>query len=157
MIDLETERRERGAVVEEARAWLNTPYHHMAAVKGSGVDCAMILREVYGNSVFPEYKDIQIEHYPPDWHMHRDDERYLDIVRQYAGEVDEPEPGDIVVVRYGRAFSHGGIVVQWPLCIHAYVSAGCVTLEDFEANKEIWGRPMKFFSPWEKDKCNGIG
>jgi len=146
-----TEQEQREAVVAEAHTWLNTPYRHMAAVKGSGVDCATILREVYGK-VLPGCAGIVIDHYPPDWHLHRDDERYLDIVRKYASEVETPKPGDIVVIRYGRAFSHGGIVVNWPLCIHAYVSARCVCLEDFQANKELDGRPMKFFSPWAKTK-----
>ena len=37
----------RQRIVEEARSWLGTPYHHQAMVKGAGVDCAMILVAVY--------------------------------------------------------------------------------------------------------------
>ncbi|MDO6044547.1 hypothetical protein Q4P48_08410 [Neisseria gonorrhoeae] len=38
----------RARIVEEARSWLGTPYHHHAMVKGAGVDCAMLLVAVYG-------------------------------------------------------------------------------------------------------------
>ena len=32
----------RAAVVAEAIAWLGTPYHHRARIKGVGVDCAQL-------------------------------------------------------------------------------------------------------------------
>jgi cell wall-associated NlpC family hydrolase len=37
----------RLTVIEEARQWLRTPYHHMGRVKGGGTDCLMLLVEVY--------------------------------------------------------------------------------------------------------------
>jgi hypothetical protein len=37
----------RLVVVEEARGWLGTPYHHMGRVKGAGTDCLMMLAAVY--------------------------------------------------------------------------------------------------------------
>jgi cell wall-associated NlpC family hydrolase len=148
MMDLENIiEQEREAIVAEASSWLATPYHHQSFIKGVGVDCAMILHEVYG-TLFPEVAELKIEHYPPDWHMHRDDERYLNIVKHYADEVAEPKPGDIVVVRFGRAFAHGGIVVKYPICIHAYMEAGSVVLEDFVANQQLNTRKKIFLSPW---------
>ena len=30
----------RQAIIDETVTWLRTPYHHMAAIKGAGVDCA---------------------------------------------------------------------------------------------------------------------
>lgn len=139
---------QRAAVVEEAFTWLNTPYAHMGSLKGVGVDCAMILREVYGK-VLPWMKDIQIDYYPADWHLHSDDERYLGMVRKYACETESPKPGDIVVVKFGRAYAHGAIVVDYPTVIHAYLNASRVVLEDFVANKEIDSRKKLFFSPWK--------
>jgi hypothetical protein len=32
---------------------------------------------------------IAVDHYPPDWHLHRDVERYLDVVTAHAAEVPE--------------------------------------------------------------------
>src|SRR5260370_9302840 len=37
----------RAAVVQEAESWIGTPFHHAARVKGAGVDCLMLLAEVY--------------------------------------------------------------------------------------------------------------
>lgn len=140
---------QRDAVVAEARTWIRTPYAHCARVKGAGVDCAMILAEVYG-TVLPAFKTVEIPEYSPQWHLHHSDEIYLNIVRQYASEVDSPLPGDIVVVKFGRAFAHGGIVTAWPCLVHAYMQAECVIEEDFNVNHELAGRAHRFFSPWAK-------
>ena len=37
----------RQSIVAEALSWEGTPYHHHGRIKGVGVDCAMILAEVY--------------------------------------------------------------------------------------------------------------
>lgn len=36
----------RAAVVAEARSWVNTPFHHQAALKGVGCDCGGLVRGV---------------------------------------------------------------------------------------------------------------
>ncbi len=114
----------REAVVAEAMTWLRTPYHHMARVKGGGVDCATLLLEVYhAVGLIPK---INVGFYPPDWHFHRNDERYLDWVRHYARRTDNPRPGDIALFRFGRCVSHGAIVTGWPGLIHSYFRLGCV-------------------------------
>jgi hypothetical protein len=105
MPDIEAQRR---AVVAEARTWLRTPYHHMGRVKGAGVDCATLLAEVYTRaSVVPAQ---EIPFYPPDWHLHRNAERYLDFILAHACEIDDlPAPGDVAMWRFGKCFSHGAI------------------------------------------------
>lgn len=112
----------RAAVVAEARTWLGTPYHHQGRVKGAGVDCAMILIDVYHScGLIP---DFDPRPYPPDWHMHRDEERYLGWVKKYARPVDSPKPGDIALFQFGRCVSHGAIVIEWPQIIHSYIGEG---------------------------------
>ena len=174
---------ERAAVIRCARQWLRTPYHHMGRVKGAGVDCAMLLAEVYAEAGLVE--PLAIPHYPPDWHLHRDAERYLGVLLDHAVEyapdfvcANHPHPnppplrgreweggelptrpilpGDIALWRFGRCFSHGAIIVAWPMVIHAYLGRGCV-LED--AEKAEWlsrigegrdaqanKRPVRFFT-----------
>ena len=62
-------------VIAEAETWLRTPYHHMGRIKGGGTDCLMLLAEVFeAAGVIPR---IEVPFYPPDWHLHRDAERYL--------------------------------------------------------------------------------
>ncbi|EXI85591.1 MAG: putative phage cell wall peptidase, NlpC/P60 family [Candidatus Accumulibacter regalis] len=111
-------------IVQEARSWLRTPYHHQGRIKGVGVDCAMILCEVYHAAGRVPY--IDPTPYPPDWHLHRTEQRYLGWVEDYAYRVAEPLPGDIALYQFGRAISHAGIVVDWPMIIHAYHSEGVV-------------------------------
>ena len=40
----------REDVLIELNNWLGTPYHHAARVQGAGVDCLMLLLEVYGRA-----------------------------------------------------------------------------------------------------------
>ena len=123
-----TEAEARAAIVAEARTWLGTPYHHAARVKGAGVDCAQILVEVYSAAGLIERFDPG--YYPPDWMLHRDEERYLATVTRFAHPVVEPLPGDVVVYRFGRCVSHGAIVVDWPTIIHAYAPDRKVSVGD---------------------------
>jgi len=137
----------RLAVIEEARGWLRTPYHHMGRVKGCGADCLTLLAEVYeAAGVLPH---IDVPFYPPDWNLHRDAERYLDGVTQYAREIDgPPQAGDVAVFLYGRCFAHGAIVVAWPLLIHAWWNAG-VVYGDAD-RPPLAARPVRFFDPFPK-------
>jgi cell wall-associated NlpC family hydrolase len=136
------------AVAREAALWIGTPYHHMGRVKGAGVDCATLLCEVYhAAGIVPR---VDLEYYPPDWHMHRDVERYLSHLLSYAEEVDEPQRGGILAVKFGRCYSHGAIVIDWPICIHAMVCHPVVYV-DAEAGsifRDNSGalRPRKFFA-----------
>lgn len=141
------EAQQRAAVVSEARTWLGTPYHHAAQLKGAGVDCAMLPAAVY--EAVGSIPPITVDHYPPDWHLHRDVERYLDVVTSQATEVPGPTgPGDFVLYRWGRAFAHGAIVVAWPEIIHAMIDIG-VTLDRGDAGR-LAGRPRRFFTLWPK-------
>ena len=36
----------RDLIIKEAKEWVNTPYHHQAALKGVGVDCVGLIRGV---------------------------------------------------------------------------------------------------------------
>jgi len=117
-------------IVNEVRTWLGTPYHHQARVKGAGVDCAMLLCEVFEScGMIPH---IDPRPYPADWHLHQSEEKYLGWIKQYADPVpdgEEPLPGDIVLYTFGRTVSHAGIVIDWPIIIHAYRGQGCVMAE----------------------------
>lgn len=126
----------RARVLEEANHWVNTPYHHEGRVLGQGVDCAMILCEVYyAAGLIPH---IDPRPYPRDWHLNRDEERYLGWIKKYAIEVPGPLPGDIAVWKFGRGFAHGAIVVDWPVVIHAYLPAGRVVVDDGMRGELMW-------------------
>ena len=148
---------ERDKVVKIAKSWLGTPYHHMARVKGVGVDCLTLLAEVFHEAGL--VPTVPVEFYPKDWMHHRDNERYLEGLLKYTREIEpDPRPGDIVLWKIGRCFSHGAIVVQWPIVIHACAGLH-VMLEDISKSQSLnfigenttdRGKPRlkKYFSYW---------
>lgn len=149
------EAEQRRAVVAEARSWIRTPYHHAARVKGVGVDCAQILVGVFSSVGL--IKPMKLPPYPPDWHLNRSAERYLGIILELAREhPGPPAPGDVALFQFGRCFSHGGIVTEWPRMVHAWMPAGRVIEVDVLADRALTHmgeatetpRGRRFFSYW---------
>ncbi len=128
---------ERAAVVASARSWIGTPYHHMADIKGVGVDCAMLLVRVYCDLGLVEPFDPRP--YTQDWMMHRNEERYLGFLIERARIVERPDAGDVILFKVGRCFAHGGIVVKPdPLSIvHAFLPAGVVLEDEIARSAEL--------------------
>jgi cell wall-associated NlpC family hydrolase len=134
----------REVVIEVARTWLGTPYHHMARVRGAGVDCGQLPLAVYAAAGCIPH--IETHYYPPDFFIHRDYEWYREIVETWAGEVERPQMADVVLFRYGRLFAHGGIIVEWPTIIHADRSRGMVVYGN-AMQGQLRDRPRAFFRP----------
>lgn len=141
-----TESEQRGHAVAEARTWLGTKFHYEACVKGSGVDCGSLLMSLYGSIGIPI--DWNIGCFPRDWGLHTAEERYLEIVERYTHRVDAPGPGDIVLFRLfkNRPFCHGGLVIEWPLVIHACDERKVEYLDVLQS--PLGKREMRFMSPW---------
>lgn len=145
-----SEAEQRAAIVAEARKWIRTPYHNCADVRGAGVDCGMLIVRVFVDTGLCAPFDPRP--YPRDWHLHRGDERYLGFVFDRTAEVEAPQLGDVAVFRFGRCYSHGGIVtVTQPLTIvHAYYQARRVLEEQIAHNATLTHpiRKPRFFSYW---------
>lgn len=134
----------REAVIEEAKTWLGTPYHHMGTVKGVGVDCGQILIKVYSEvGLVPEFDP---GYYPSDWHFHRSDEVYLEWLEKFTTSTDKPKPGDIALFKFGRCASHGAIVVDNETLIHSYNRLGVVYAKYTDA--ELAGRLVGHYTFW---------
>lgn len=136
----------RAELVGEARRWLGTPYHHNGRVRGVGVDCAMLLAEVFETcGVVPR---VEPGDYPHDWHLHRSEELFLGwLERLGARAVDAPQPGDVGLWRFGRTWSHGGIVVDGePSIVHAYLGRGVIRTTLTE--EPLAGREVGWWSLW---------
>ncbi len=143
---------QRSKVIEIARSWLGTPYKHRGQIKGVGVDCATLISNTYAEAGL--IAPVDLPQYSPQWHLNKDSQRYLGIITDHATEIfNDPGPGDVVLWQFGRAFSHGAIVVAWPGIIHALVNVGC-TEDDAEASAMLASlnsgedRPRRFFSYW---------
>jgi cell wall-associated NlpC family hydrolase len=86
--------------------------------------------------------------------LHRDDEKFLGFLLARAHVVAEPRPGDVILFRYGRCYSHGGIVtIANPLTIvHAFHPARRVVEDEIRRMPELAARlpTARFASYWER-------
>jgi cell wall-associated NlpC family hydrolase len=144
------EREQRAAVCAEAKTWLGTKYHDKGRVKGAGCDCMTFIACVAQQVGL--IGEIDIPFYSAQYGLHRDKETYLDGLLEYMREVQTPEPGDVVIWKMGRVFSHAGIVLSWPLVIHSHAERG-VVIDDAERCRWLsfvgtTERPKKFLSYW---------
>lgn len=133
----------RAEVVAEAKRWIGTPYHHHGRVIGAGVDCVQILCAVYETCGVIGPTDPGF--YATDWHLHHSDELYLQgLLQASAIETEDPLPGDVVMFRFGRTWSHGGILVDDETVVHAYLHRGVIVTR---LNEEpLAGRKPRFFT-----------
>lgn len=141
---------QRRSVVEAARAWIGTPYHHMGRVRGAGVDCGTLIEQSYIDARVK--LRFEIPAYSQQWHLHRADpvyERLLD--RNGFHLVASPGIGDIALFKVARQHAHGAIVSglgEQLRIIHAYSPSRAV-VEGFEFEfGDIAGADRKFFSMW---------
>lgn len=152
-----TEEGEREAVVAAARGWIGTPFHDGAALKGVGVDCAQLVRAVAletGLRTAIEPTGV----YSHQWMLHRDDDRLVEFIKRYAGEVAEGDAreGDLVVYRVGRAFAHVAILSGGGKIVHAHKTSGCV-IETGIGDYDLGERDKRWFSPWRRDLDTAAG
>jgi len=148
----ELERSQRAAVVAEASTWLRTPYCDSADIKHAGVDCGMFLVRAFVDTGLVEPFDPRP--YSRTWFLHRNEEKYLEIIYRCGGReiAGPPLPGDVVVYKVGRLYAHGGIVSVWPKVIHAFQKAGMVVESDVSL-QGIFNDPKyprRFFSYWAR-------
>jgi len=151
-----SEAEQRAAVVAEARSWMLTPVLHGAALKGVGVDCGQFILGVFRNcGLVPP---IDLGSYPPDWFVHRDDDRYQRLVSEFASETrGSLEPGDVILFHIGRNYGHGAIVTKAaPLTIiHAFPPTRVVMEGPLRPNSELLApkpgrKPPLYFTLWPK-------
>ena len=111
----------RDAVVRVARAWIGTPYHHQASVKGVGTDCLGLIR-----GVFREVLGYEAEAPPPytrDWAETNGVETMLAAARRHLCPVGNAiaAPGDVLVFRLRphMVAKHAAILATPETMIHA--------------------------------------
>lgn len=154
---MEEEFKLRSELVEEALTWRRTPYVGGQGVKGSGCDCGRFPLKVF-QKVGLVPKEFDPGHYSQQWHMHQDEERYLNWVAQftheYSGPPDNiPMPGDVVMFKFGRVYAHGSIVIDWPKVIHVMVDS-VVRIDNIHRCRvgkwALYNLPKRYFSYWLK-------
>lgn len=145
------EQAERERVVAIALQWERTPYRHEARIKGVAADCTFIAAVYEEAGLIPH---VEIGPYSSQWHLHQREERYLGLVLQYAHEIEgPPQPGDVVLYKFGRVMSHSGIVIfpGWPHIIHAGYQERIVSRADGTAGMMALPQiKRRYFSVWGK-------
>lgn len=119
----------RDHVVRAARAWIGTPYHHQASVKGVGTDCLGLVRGVYADLYGHQAEDVPP--YTRDWAEAIGVETMLAGARRHLIEVspEDAAAGDIVIFRWrsGSIAKHAAILSAPARMIHAIEA--CPTAE----------------------------
>ena len=135
----------RAAIINEARSWLGTPYHHQAALKGIGCDCIGLLRGIF--AAFGGIVDLPAD-YSPSWHVHRAEERLREGLSRYGTEIPllSARPGDILLFGIGRGpAAHGAVLIEPDIMIHAYAEAGAVIASRLAGRWLQWRRSAFVF------------
>jgi NlpC/P60 family putative phage cell wall peptidase len=109
------------AVVAAARAWIGTPYHHQASMRGIGADCLGLIR-----GVWRDLYDAEAERppgYSRDWGEVSGEETLIEAATRHmiTRECASPEPGEVIVfrMRAGAIAKHAAILATPTTMIHA--------------------------------------
>lgn len=133
----------RDQVVVAVRAWIGTPYHHQASLRGVGTDCLGLVRGVY--RALYEREAEQAPAYSRDWGEAFGQETLLEAARRNLVEVSPPDvhAGDVVVfrMRRGAIAKHAAIMTSASTMVHAVEGAGTVEV---------------VFAPWWRRRLAGV-
>ena len=133
-------------IVEAARAWLGTPYHDQASVKGVGCDCLGLIRGVWREVVGPE--PMPVPPYSRDWGEAGPHEVLAEAARVAMIEiaVSDALTGDVVLfrMRAGSIAKHAGILTNGRQNIHSFIHAYERTGVIEEPLNEPWRRRIVF-------------
>ena len=117
-------------------------------MKGAGCDCATLPVAVYqATGIFP--KDFPFpKQYSVHFGLHSTDDVYLRMAREWMDEISpgEAKPGDLIILNLARTWSHGAILIDWPMVIHADERNG-VRMCNMEIEPPFRGRDKKFLTP----------
>jgi NlpC/P60 family putative phage cell wall peptidase len=134
-------------IVQTARAWINTPYHHQSATRGAGCDCLGLVRGVFFDlhGFHPELPPA----YTQTWGEYGKEELMMEAARRNLVTVSTAtvghvlpivdqlwQPGDVLLfrARLGAVAKHCGIVSGEDTMIHSYSGYGVR-----ETSIGIWG------------------
>jgi cell wall-associated NlpC family hydrolase len=152
----------RSQFVAEALTWVGTPYREAGHVKGkgvgSGVDCATFIAECLIACGLASRDELKIYGSHEWWVHHPERKLYMiGVMRQAALVIEgvawrslKAQPGDIVLAKVatGRAYNHGGIVVEWPKIVHAMLPI--VSVCDATRDPRWAGQAIMVFDPFAK-------
>lgn len=118
---------DRFAVVNEARAWLQTPFHHQASLKGVGADCIGLVKGVAVN-----LGSVPADFSLPAYSRSPDPAQLMGLADQHMARIAQADmqAGDVIVVAVDKDPQHFGILADYRhgglSIIHAHSLSGVV-------------------------------
>jgi cell wall-associated NlpC family hydrolase len=115
----------RSEIVQAARAWLGTPFHHQACVKGRGADCAGLAKGIALELgiITPE----QALAIPANYKAHPDPAVMRATLEAYMLPVWPAQLGDwLWLAATGKQPTHMAMVASDATMIHAHAESGAV-------------------------------
>lgn len=101
-------------IVEIAREWIGTPFHHQGSVRGVGCDCVGLVRGVYRELYGVE--PPALVNYSLDWGDADGKERLVETAEEYLERVPKTDmsKGDVVLIRWkaSRVAKHAMILTE---------------------------------------------
>lgn len=110
----------RADIVDEARTWIDTPFHHQGRLKGVGVDCAGVIIGVAHALKLSEFDCRNYGREPTMGQMRI-------LLEEHMIKVVTPLPGDALLFSFDVMEQHLGMFTDANTIIHAYEKVGkCV-------------------------------
>lgn len=100
----------RQDVVDEARKWLGTPFHHQGRVLGVGVDCVGLISETGKGLGLTSHDSIDYSREPDGVSLVRE----LQVAGLIGVSKDEMQMGDVLVFHFKRMPRHVAILSREP-------------------------------------------
>lgn len=118
----------RGDVVTEARTWIGTPFHHQGRKKGVGVDCGGLVGAVAMDVGLLPSNFWRCAFAPFAGYARTPaNEALRGICERFMDSTTDPQPGDILLMRFASEPQHLAIVAPYLhgglSIIHAYSRA----------------------------------
>ena len=118
-----------GTIVELARRWIGTPFHHAESFRAVGCDCLGLVRGIWRDHYSTDAPIPPV--YAPDWLRDGSDEILHTALKAHLVKVDDEElkAGQVLLFRWRSEWpaSHVGIATSADKMIHAH--DGCGTCE----------------------------
>ena len=110
----------RADVVNAARGWLGTRWHHQASLRGVGADCIGLIVGVARELGIPEAAQFDASQEIRGYGRQPDPEMLLRACDELLAPCEHPVAGDILLFRFASEPQHFGIMSASDYFIHAY-------------------------------------
>ncbi|MDE3017062.1 MAG: C40 family peptidase [Pseudomonadota bacterium] len=139
-------------IIEQARTWLGTPYHHQARLKGVGCDCLGLVVGVADELGLTHRDGRLLRSFDETDYSHQPDgARLTAMLQSVLDEIpkEEAEPGDLVLFSIEGNPQHVGLLTDYEGLgvIHCYAPSRKVV--EHRLDKKWQSRIVKVFR-WQQ-------